>query len=71
LAASIKDSNKNKKFPVSIDMKVTGAEVCIEKIKKVTEFAKELKQAIEELNDMSITITTTHTEKGEGQERQV
>jgi phage tail sheath gpL-like len=55
---------------VEIDIVVHGAEECIAKMQTATKAAKELRAAIDALNDLSFTLTTTHQEKGEGIERQ-
>lgn len=56
---------------VEIDIVVRGAEECIAKMQAATKAAKELRTAIDALNDLSFTLTTTHNDKGEGIERQI
>ena len=56
---------------VEIQLSVTGAEECIKKLKDVNVCIDELSKAMRGLNDLSLTVTTTHAEKGEGIERQV
>lgn len=61
---------KNKKYPIEIDMTITGTEECIRKMELVTEYAERLEKAVKSLNNLTITIITTREEQGEGIERQ-